>query len=232
MIQIIFKINYGDDANNFVRLAKLVAHPFGSDINKIVADIPLDLLVKLRELDRPAAKEAAEQYLLSIKDKILPELEIKKEILEKYFDQYGVKIFTILSKLVGKEIYTDKFYCSFTLLGSAPYNYKNNWFMVSCKRPLANQVNGILHEILHLQFHHDYEEYCKEQGLSEQQFQDLKEALTFLLNEPVFAEFSFGPDRGYINHQKLRQLLKELYDQDHDFKKFLDKAIKLVREAY
>lgn len=42
MIQIIFKINYGDDANNFVRLAKLVAHHFGSDINKIVADITMD----------------------------------------------------------------------------------------------------------------------------------------------------------------------------------------------
>lgn len=232
MPEIIFQINLQHDASNYVRVAKLDKHHFGANLEKIASDIPVDLMKQLKILERPDAKILAEKYLFSQKNGILPGLEANKERLVEYFDKYGQAIFEQLEKITNQPMCADKFYCSFTTLTSCPYNHKTYWFMVSSQRVFSRQITGILHEILHIQFHYYYEDYCKKQGLNEQQFQDLKEALTFLLNEPVFAEFNFGPDRGYINHQTLRVELKKLYDQDKKFSIFLDKAIKLVKGAY
>lgn len=230
--KIIFRIDYQKDAWNYVRIAKLEHHDYGADLGKITSGIPADLLTNLRHADEAGAKSLAEKYLLDNKENFLPDLQTSKRGLEEYFSKHGLEIFITIEKLFSRTIHTSEFSCSLTTLSSCPYDVDSDWFMVYYKWPTNGQARCVVHEILHLIFHHYWTDYCLEKGLSKKQFQDLKEALTFLLNEPVFSKFGLGTDYGYPNHQELRAELKKLYDQDKDFDRFLEKATALVKEKY
>ncbi len=90
---------------------------------------------------------------------------------------------------------------------------------------MAKQVNTIAHEILHLQFIHFYFRYCLDQGLTEKQFQDLKEAMTVLLNEQQFRKFHLGLDVGYPAHTKLRKYIQRRWEKKTSFMPFLNDYI-------
>jgi len=95
---------------------------------------------------------------------------------------------------------------------------------------LPFQLTTIYHELLHLQFLYYYEDYLKEKGLKKKQIEDLKESLTFLLNEPEFEEVILVKDKGYPSHQLLRKKLRKVWQREKNFRKFLDKAIKIIKK--
>jgi hypothetical protein len=108
-----------------------------------------------------------------------------------------------------------------------PYDEKENWFMVSMWHSILADITTICHEILHLQFLYYYREYCQK-FLSEKEIQDLKEALTFLLNTN-FNDLILSHDMGYLVHKKLRVKLEKIWKKEKDFGNFLDKAIQIVK---
>ena len=95
-------------------------------------------------------------------------------------------------------------------------------------------VDNAAHEIMHIEFLRGYSGYCKEKGLSEEQTGHLKELLTVLLNVDM-ADLLSKPDRGYENHQTLRETVRERYEANGgaggNFSKFLDEAIELIKKA-
>ena len=109
-----------------------------------------------------------------------------------------------------------------------PYNAKEKMFMISMWHPIKGNITTICHEIFHLQFLYYYEDYCRK-FLSGPQKEDLKEVLTFMLNTD-FNDLIINKDSGYPNHQKLREKLKKIWCKDKNFKRFLDKAIKITKE--
>ena len=78
---------------------------------------------------------------------------------------------------------------------------------------------------MHLQFIHWYRKYCFKKGLTDSDFWHIKEAITFLLNEPEFSGIVLFRDKGYTVHQELRKKLEKLWEKDKDFKNFLDEVI-------
>lgn len=230
MPKIIFKIDFKQDAQNWARIAKMKKHPFGRKKREVIDRIPKSLLKKMSRLSKNKAADLAYKHLQKNSKKFLTGLNAEKELLEFYFKYKGNDLFKVLTKITGKKIYTNKFYATFTLMTSAPYDPDYNWFMIIAKRSAPKQISNICHEILHLQFIYYYKNYCLKKGLTEEQFQDLKESLTFLLNEPIFKRFYLAPDQGYLLHQTLRKKLKKIWSKEKNFAKFLDKAIEVIKK--
>ncbi len=155
-----------------------------------------------------------------------------KVFLEQYMKQYGPGLLIEVAKLTGRRLYRQTFYATFTTLRTCPYDPRRHWFMISAKRNMAKQVNTMAHEILHLQSIHYYYHYCLNQGLTEKQFQDLKEALTVLLNEPQFRKFHLGLDQGYPDHVRLRKTIQRLWRTKKDFAAFLDACIAATKREF
>ena len=102
--------------------------------------------------------------------------------------------------------------------------------MVSMWHSIPFSITTICHEVMHLQFLFHYRKYLVKKGLQEEQIQELKEALTFLLNEKEFNGMILCSDNGYPEHQKLRKKLQKIWTKDKDFGKFLNRAIEETKK--
>ena len=170
------------------------------------------------------------KYLISNPKRTMYRLVINKQLtaVEEIWRKIENKYFKRLAKVTQKPIFWDNFKCYLTTGTMCPYNPKEKLFMVSMWRPIAANITTICHEIFHLQFLHYYEKYCL-QFLSEEQKEDLKEATTFILNTD-FDDLLAGYDNGYPNHKELRKELEKVWRKEKNFKKFLDRAIKITKK--
>ena len=57
------------------------------------------------------------------------------------------------------------------------------------------------------------------------QSDNLKEALTILLNEPEFDAVILSEDRGYPKHQELRNKLRQSWRENRNFQRLVKEAI-------
>lgn len=226
-----FYIDLRADAANWVRVGKLQRMAYGRTLADYTHDIPKPVLGKIKSLPRDRAIAYVHRYLRSRQDTFLVDELAMKVFLETYIAKYGNGLLQTIAKLTDRPLYRQTFYATFTLLRTCPYDPKRHWFMVSARSNMAKQVNTIAHEIFHLQFIHYYYDYCNARGLSETQFQDLKEALTVLLNEPRFTKYHLGLDVGYTAHQALRKKLVRLWKKKKKFVVFLEAAIKATKNA-
>ena len=160
----------------------------------------------------------------------LEKLQATKEKLEEYFNGDGQEIFEVIKKITGKPIYTKEFHASFATAGLYPYDVMNDLFMVPATKNFSKQLTVICHELLHLQVSHYYQVYCLKNGLTKEQFSNLNEALTFLLNDPLFQKFSLLPDKGYPYQRGKRQALEKAWQKTRDFSNLIEAAIKRVKE--
>ncbi|MEK7637584.1 MAG: hypothetical protein AAB402_04350 [Patescibacteria group bacterium] len=220
-----FSINLRQDATNWVRLGQMKRMQYGRSLADFTREIPAPVLKRIRSLPRAKAITYVHKYLLGRQDTFMVDLRAMKVFLEQYMKQYGSGLLNEVAKLTDRPLYRRTFYATFTLLHTCPYDVHRHWFMISAKQNMAKQVKTIAHEIFHLQFIHYYYEYCLKRGLSETQFQDLKEALTVLLNEPRFRKFHIALDVGYPAHVKLRKAIQRLWKKKKSFATFLDACI-------
>lgn len=235
--------NKEKDAYNWVRIITKPAKYGIKKKNRLVL-IPVKIQKEVKKLYKnkslnneelsniknhfPSAKNFVKSFLKEniFLTKVVNE---KKKKLEYFWRKKEYKYFKKLTRITKKPIYSGNFTCYLTTLNSCPYNEKGKWFMTPAFSDLSNQIYVICHELMHLQFLHWYRDNCKEKGLSENQIQDLKEAITFILNESEFDDIITYKDKGYPNHQKLRKKLKKIWIENNNFKVFLNKAIEIVK---
>jgi hypothetical protein len=229
MAKVKFGYNLKKDAWSWALIAK-DKNTWGLNWRQQIAHIPDKLLEKIEKVDFSRAQKIVEDYIE--KD---PKKEYKNKVmysemqtLEKSWRIVEKKYFEILLRITRKPICRDKFSCYFTTGLMCPYNEKENWFMVSMWHSIPFSITTICHEILHLQFLHHYKDYLKKKGLKSNQIEDLKETLTFLLNEPEFGEIILSQDMGYPKHQKMRGKLRKIWRKEKNFQKFLDRSIKKI----
>lgn len=232
MPTVTFKYDIKKDAWSWVHIAKKDKSCWGLDWRPQVAHIPDDLLSKILKLSFPKAQIAVEKYLKNHPKRKYRELVLKEEknSLEKLWKKVEKNFFNILSDITQQSIYRNNFKCFFTTGFMCPYNLEENWFMVSMWHSLPSSITTICHELLHFQFLHYYKGYLKKEGLNNRQIETLKEALTFLLNEPEFKKVVLVEDQGYPDHQKLRKALKKVWQDNKEFDVFLKKALKIVKK--
>lgn len=230
MAKINFDYNINKDAWSWVLIAK-DKDLWGLNWKNEVAHIPGELLAKILKSNFSSAIKITEGYIKNNPKRRYKELIIKEQInsLQKSWATVENKYFKILESITQEPIFSENFDCFWTTGFMCPYNQKENWFMVSFWHSTPFSITTICHEIMHLQFLNYYQKYLKRQGLKDDQIEDLKEALTFLLNESEFEEIILVNDYGYPEHKELRKKLRNIWLKDKNFKNLIDKSILLIQ---
>ena len=228
MSKVTFYYNFKKDAWSWVLIAK-DKDCWGLDWKNQIAFIPDDLLKKIIKNGKKSAESLVYNYLISHPKRQTRQLVIKEELqaLEKSWRKIESRFFKKLEQITQKPVFMKNLKCYFTSGFMCPYNDKEKWFMVSMWRSIPMSITTICHEILHLQFLYYYKNYCRK-FLSEKQTEDLKEAMTFILNTD-FNDLILSEDRGYPVHQELRKELEKVWCKRKNFQEFLDKAIKIMK---
>lgn len=225
MARVIFRIDPHEDARWWVYFATKKEGTYGRPLSWFTQDIPAPILKQLRKLSPAKARQFIEPHIQQRMNKAKIDFEAIKYFLEEYMKKRGSILLDEVAKLTGKPMYAQTFYAYFTLLNICPYDKHRRLFMVTANRNMPRQLMTICHEIMHFQFIHYYEKYCRRAGLSATQFQDLKEAMTVLLNEPQFRKYHIAFDQGYTAHQELRRQIAGYWRQRRSYEKFLDRCI-------
>lgn len=229
------KVNFGynlkKDAWSWVLIAQ-DKNLWGLNWREQVAHIPDDLLKRIGKTGFSRAQKIVEDYIKKDPKRKYQNKIMYSDIetLEKSWRIVEKRYFKLLAKITGKPIFADDLNCYITTGLMCPYNEKDGWFMVSMWHSIPFSITTICHEIMHLQFLHYYREYLRKRGLKKEQIEDLKESLTFLLNEPGFDQIILCPDTGYPAHRELRKKLKSIWSKNKDFRNLIAGAISVIKK--
>lgn len=203
---------------------------WGLKSSKHLPIIPKELLGKIKKSSFSKSCGLLEKYISDDPLKKYKRLIIKEKILslKKIWDSVEDKYFNVLSDITQKPIFTNNFRCYFTTGFMCPYSEKEDFFLVSMWQNLPESITTICHELMHLQFLHYYRNFLEKKGLNNNQIEDIKESLTFLLNEKEFSEIILCEDKGYPKHQKLRKNLQAMWRKRRNFGKLLEEVIKMI----
>ena len=228
------KVTFGYDIHKDAWSWVLIAQDkdcWGLDWKNQVMHIPHDLLQQIEKKSESKAIQLVKSHLGNNKYRNFKNEIIKTEIqaTERSWKFVEDKYFSILHSITKKPIYQKAFPAYFTTGFMCPYNTdeKPHWFMISVWRSLPDSITTIAHEIFHLQFINYWKETVKKK-LGEEKFEDLKEALTFLLNENEFDNIILSEDKGYPNHQKLRGQFSKLWRKNRNFQELINTGIKML----
>ena len=227
------KINFNYDINkdswSWVVIAK-DKNLWGLNWRDEIGHISDELLEKIEKVSFSRAQKIVKEYIekrptKQYRNKVV---HYEMESLEKSWRTIEKKYFETLSKITNRPIFRNDFYCYFTTGLMCPYNEKENWFMVSMWHSIPASITTICHEIMHLQFLHYYKDYLSKKELKNNQIEDLKESLTFLLNEPEFNKIILCQDNGYPEHAKLRKKLKDIWLKNKNFQNLINEAVFMI----
>lgn len=230
MPKVEFKYNINNDAWSWVSIAK-DKNLWGLDWNSQVSFIPKNLLKKIIDIEFLEAQKLVREYLESHPLKAHRSNVVDKTIisLKGIWRTVENNFFSNLSSLTKKEIYRDDFDCFLTTGFMCIDNAEKDWFMISVWHSLPFSLTSICHELSHLHFLHHYQAYLKKSGLNGEEIDNLKESLTFLLNESEFSKIILVEDIGYPEHFLLREKLKNIWRANKDFDNLLEKAIEIIK---
>jgi hypothetical protein len=105
------------------------------------------------------------------------------------------------------------------------YNFERDEFFIHLNQRTTNKT--IMHELWHWYFY-----YTIGKGIKKQYgyafFNDIKEALTVILNIE-FKDFLAGVmDKGYSQHATLRQLITQIYQQNKDIYQTINRTLTIL----
>lgn len=149
----------------------------------------------------------------------------KKKELQNILDQYQVEIFSRIRKVTGKKVYRKNFTCFLTTFPRAPYNYHRGYIWLPIIRPKETFIRTFVHELLHFQTYAYWQNRCLKK-LTEEEFENLKESLTIILNEE-FMDLIKWPDKGYPIHENLREALLKFWRINRNFDELVNYGIKI-----
>lgn len=106
------------------------------------------------------------------------------------------------------------------------YNIEKHFFFVSVDRVRPNKT--IIHELFHFYTHKLYEKLFEDNGLSRQQFNDYKEALTVLINSEFRDLLGGNPEKGYDRQRDLRIWIENSWPNHKNVGSLTDEYINLL----
>ena len=140
-------------------------------------------------------------------------IDIQKRVVDFQKDWENVSVeFQKRAEAIFGTSLPNNFTAYLTINSRCPYNIHENFFYVSLQSPQARRT--AMHELWHF-----YTWYGlgtdQEEKLGKQKYNDLKEALTVLLNIECKDLLPEGAvDTGYPQHQEIREKILEYWDKD------------------
>ncbi len=136
------------------------------------------------------------------------------------------KFFVRLQEITGKPFPIQQVTGYFTTAPRLSYNFTEQWFFVPFRTPILLVPTKIAHELLHFHYY-AYDEKDVLAHVTKEQSENIKEALTFLLNE-AFSDILVPCDKGYDKHQKLRTHLQTVWQKNKSYDELINEAIKFI----
>lgn len=137
------------------------------------------------------------------------------EVAKRYkkdFDKIGEKFIKIAEGIFGLSLKKD-ITVYLTINNRCPYSIEENYYFVYISKD--NQVRTSMHELWH--FYTWYKFGLNNKYLSGSEYNDLKEALTVLLNVKCGDLLPTGViDHGYTQHENLRNRILSLWKEKED----------------
>lgn len=148
-------------------------------------------------------------------------------------NQYWNIILTKLEDAVSKPIPIDLITIYITTIGRCPYNTNDRSLLLypyikdDIKTP-SQTIKTVVHEVLHMMLHYNYQEYILQSWLSQDEFHLLKESQTVILNQ-IFLDDLDELDQWYKSHEWLRNKFKIYRENNQNFEEFVDYGIEQVK---
>lgn len=172
-----------------------------------------------------SCKKQLEKYLKEIYNS--NSIKIFEKAINQAWKSIEKEYFERVERITEKPLKIKKITGYITTASRCPYSFKEKWFMIKYFSSIANALQIAGHEILHFHFYKNYWKQI-EKEIGRDKTEDLKEALTVLLNLE-FNDLWFVIDKGYDSHQKLRKFITKQWKKEKNFGVLLDKCIKYLK---
>lgn len=206
LMKLSFSYNVEKDVENFFKAAKSVNNPkstglqnlyverFGENLEAIRVREFIKSYIKENNINVQARAETIRANWLSIENEFVKRIE---EIFGIQYPKENIQVFL-------------------TTNSRCTYNIKQNYFFVNIQSENTNVI--IMHELFHFYTWHVFYKDLEQKGLSKQQYNDIKESLTELLNVEFSDLMRGAEDRGYSQHQEMRKKIREVWSKNKDIK--------------
>lgn len=152
----------------------------------------------------------------------------KKKEVQNILGQKQKEVFSRMKKVTGKKIYRGAFTYFLTTFPRAPYDYCRGYVWIPIIWPKETYIRTFVHELLHFQTYAYWQKRCLKK-LTREEFENLKEALTVILNEE-FMDLIIWPDKGYRMHENLRKKLLKFWQKNRNFNKLINYGISQIKK--
>ena len=185
----------------------------------------LEILDSIKGKSLEESKKILVPYLSERYERQKERIDEKVKNMKIALDKQKKLIFENMEKLTKKPIYLDSFTIRGTTCMRWPYNRKTweirKYVFIKPEYMERSCAHAFTHELIHMQTHKYYEKGYPMNQLNWQQFNLIKESLTFLLNHE-FPWVNMAIDRWYPQHQEFRKVLEDYRLSCWDKKDFED----------
>lgn len=225
-MRVIIAYNRKKLAQNWVEMAKDTTPPYGMSYRQSVAQIPSALLPALKKLPHSRATHAALVFMRHDAQWQTTERYARytEHTLRDAWSENGHDIVNELEYIFGSFTWS-RHMAYITNLAVCDDFPERHYFYISMNHALPWNMRTIAHELSHALFTRHYYAACRTSGLSEEQFQDFKEATTVLLNTLPFHRLLLDDDVGYAPHQKMRKEILRLWNHGYSLAEIVDHIV-------
>lgn len=220
------------DSWNWYGASQNISHGFDWR-NNIYDDKDRTVFDQIKKLDEIGAMSVLREY---ISEKYIRQAEKINNFEETLSQELDIKLdqaCDVIEKITNRKLYIKEFSINLTTFPRCPYNHKVGtiFIYISEKASRKKSIDLFMHEVLHFQFHHYWQENSESpvSKLSHSEFNFLKESLTVILDDDLKPLID-SADRGYPAHQEFRKELHKEWLRHNDFDKLVDSGLKKLPE--
>jgi len=226
MVKIEYMINKEEDIANWLNF---INHPITYGRNRlddyskefkdsVIGKTKEEQIKVINETIKPLyTKEYIDRFEIRFKNKIDKQ---KDEIIKR------------LEKIHSRKFPVEYIINKYTTFNCCPYQYKpdKDWFGIFFSKEVLEieiELNVFVHELMHLFFHTYFDKTCMKKGLNKEQTQDLKEAVTIIINSE-FKDIVEQEDKGYKIHRELRNQISKIWKKDKNFDNLINEMCEYI----
>lgn len=225
-MKINFKIDMDKDFENYYGTTNIKEH-YGKDVASWSKGMPDNIRGLIENKSKEEAYKDSLPFFQKSYEKYEKYFKIFLRQIAEYWKIVEEEFFNRLEKITGKKFPIDEVTVYLTTIQRCPYNFQEKWFMVSFLNHPLFCAKIIAHELMHFHFIY-YSWQVIEKQIGKEKTEDIKEALTVLLNLE-FRDLFFFEDKSYEGHQKLRDFITKLWTIEKDYDKLLNKCVEFLK---